>query len=89
MGTPFSCTLCKFALDAIIPGFMPKIGGVLHEIRQNQGLSAIIPGYCPEMRGLLHEGTSWQGSLCNKSPFGVKNRSYFQGQKKPMLQGCI
>ena len=46
---------CKFMLDAIIPGFMPKMRGVLHEIRQNQGLSAIIPGYRPEMRGVLHE----------------------------------
>jgi hypothetical protein len=76
-------------LDAIIPGFIPKTRGVLHEIRQNQGLSAIIPGYCPEIRGLLHEGSSWLGPLRNKSPFSVKNRSCFQGQKKRMLQGCI
>ena len=50
----YACA-CKFPLDAIIPGFIPKTRGVLHEIRQNQVLSAIIPGYCPEIRGLLHE----------------------------------
>ena len=32
-GGSFFVYACKFELDAIIPGFMPKIRGVLHEIR--------------------------------------------------------
>ena len=28
----YTCA-CKFELDAIIPGFIPKMRGVLHEIR--------------------------------------------------------